>query len=175
MAVSGGGLNWSRLARANTQSGVAEIWKAIAPTALRGATVTSTGRKAGYHQSLTVVAYVGKTGTGAVAVGGDSSGAPSLTVTTTNPNAYVVSVGNDWDNAASKTPGSGQVLLHQWADTTTLDTYWVQATAPAAAPCSRRVSDSPCSIEGTCMVFPFARPVSERGRGHPDGFRYSLN
>lgn len=146
MAVSGGGLNWRRLARANTQSGVAEIWKAIAPTALRGATVTSTGRKAGYHQSLTVVAYVGKTGTGAVAVGGDSSGAPSLTVTTTNPNAYVVGVGNDWDNAASKTPGSGQVLLHQWADTTTLDTYWVQATAPAAAAGSLvTVDDAPTS------------------------------
>src|SRR6266516_8187096 len=47
------------------------------------------------------------------------------------------------------------------------------ATAPAAAPCSRRFSDSPCRIEGTCMVFPFARHVSERGHGHPDRFRFS--
>src|SRR5246127_1153526 len=49
----------------------------------------------------------------------------------------------------------------------------IVATAPAAAPCSRRFRDSPCSIEGTCMVFPFARHVSERGHGHPDGFRFS--
>src|SRR5438067_12876426 len=47
------------------------------------------------------------------------------------------------------------------------------AIAPAAAPCSKRFSDSPCRIEGTCMVFPFARHVSERGHGHPDGFRFS--
>src|ERR1700704_3019440 len=45
------------------------------------------------------------------------------------------------------------------------------ATAPAAEPCIRRFSDSPCRIEGTCMVFPFVRHVSERGHGHPDGFR----
>jgi hypothetical protein len=29
------------------------------------------------------------------------------------------------------------------------------ATAPTAAPCKRRFSDSPCRIEGTCMVFAF--------------------
>src|SRR5260221_7717275 len=45
--------------------------------------------------------------------------------------------------------------------------------APATAPCSRRFSDSPCSIEGTCMVFPFARHFSERNHEHPDGFRFS--
>jgi len=33
--------------------------------------------------------------------------------------------------AVSRAAGSGQVLLHQWADTTTFDTYWVQATEPA--------------------------------------------
>ena len=26
--------------------------------------------------------------------------------------------------------------------------------------------------KGTCVAYPFARPVSERGHGHPDGFRY---
>ena len=43
-------------------------------------------------------------------------------------------------------------------------------SAPTAAPCSRRFSDCPCRIEGTCMVFPFARQVSERRHGHPYGF-----
>src|SRR4029077_1169681 len=49
----------------------------------------------------------------------------------------------------------------------------IVATAPAAAPCSRRFSDSPCRIAGTSMLFPFARHASERGHGHPDGFRFS--
>src|ERR1700682_5635511 len=31
------------------------------------------------------------------------------------------------------------------------------ARKPATAPCKRRVSDSPCRIEGNSMVFPFAR------------------
>src|SRR6476659_2876698 len=47
----------------------------------------------------------------------------------------------------------------------------IVATAPAAAPCSKRFSDSPCRIEGTCMVFPFTRHVSERGHGDPAGSR----
>jgi len=51
----------------------------------------------------------------------------------------------------------------------------IDATAPIAIPCRRRFSDSPWRIEGTCMVFPFARLVSEPGHGHPDGFRFNLN
>src|ERR1700730_6279876 len=50
---------------------------------------------------------------------------------------------------------------------------FIIAKARAAQPCSRRVSDSPCRIDGNCMVFPFARHVSKRGHGHPDGFRFS--
>src|SRR5207344_703742 len=46
----------------------------------------------------------------------------------------------------------------------------IVATAPAAAPCSRRFSDSPWRMEGTCTAYPFARHVSERGHGHPDRF-----
>ncbi len=50
----------------------------------------------------------------------------------------------------------------------------IVATAPMAAPCSRRFSDSPCSIEGTCTVISFARHGSERGYGYPDGFAVEL-
>src|SRR6516225_3554771 len=48
----------------------------------------------------------------------------------------------------------------------------IVATAPTAAPCSRRVSDSPRRIEGSCMVVPFARHVPEQSTGYPDGFRF---
>jgi hypothetical protein len=43
------------------------------------------------------------------------------------------------------------------------------AMAPAAAPCSRRFSDSRCSIEGTGMVFPFARHVRSETTDTPMG------
>src|SRR5258706_421204 len=42
---------------------------------------------------------------------------------------------------------------------------------PAKAPRARRLSDSPFSIADNSMWFPFARGVSVRGYGHPDGFR----
>src|SRR5690348_2255499 len=45
----------------------------------------------------------------------------------------------------------------------------IVATAPAAAPCSRRVSESPRRIEGSCMVAPFARHVAEQSTGYPEG------
>jgi hypothetical protein len=45
----------------------------------------------------------------------------------------------------------------------------MDATAPIAIPCRRRVRDSPRRIDGTCMVYPFARHVSVRGHGDPNG------
>ena len=41
MTVVGGSLTWTRVARANAQNGVAEIWWATTPTALTGVTVLS--------------------------------------------------------------------------------------------------------------------------------------
>jgi len=131
MAVSGGGLTWTRLAQANTQLGVSEIWKAVAPTALHQAIITSTARWAGFHQSLTLVAYAGTSGTGAAVTGGQPGGAPSLSLTTTKANSYVIGVGDDWDGAIARTVGAGQSMVHQWADQSTFDTYWVQASAAA--------------------------------------------
>ena len=38
-------------------------------------------------------------------------------------------VGNDWDTATGRTLGPNQTMVHQLVDTTTGDTYWLQATA----------------------------------------------
>ncbi len=56
VAVSGGGLTWALVKRANAQSGDTEIWQATAPSVLTSATVTPTPAKGGYAQALTVVA-----------------------------------------------------------------------------------------------------------------------
>ncbi len=63
--VSGAGLTWSLVRRANTQFGTAEIWSATASGVLTNATVTSTLTKQNFDQSMTVVAYQGAAGIGA--------------------------------------------------------------------------------------------------------------
>ncbi len=126
VTVSGAGLSWTLVRRTNAQGGDAEIWTARATAQLSGATVTATQSVGGYHESLTVVAFQGAAGTGAAAGASASSGAPSVTLTTTKANSLVYGVGNDYDNAIARTPASGQVLVHQWLDTSLGDTYWVQ-------------------------------------------------
>lgn len=128
VTVSGGGLTWSLVKRANGQGGDSEIWSARATGQLTGATITATQSIKGYVESLTVVAFAGAAGTGASVAQSAASGAPSVSLTTTKAQSLVYGVGNDYDNAIARTPGSGQTLVHQWLDTAHGDTYWVQAT-----------------------------------------------
>jgi hypothetical protein len=126
VTVSGAGLSWTLLKRTNASGGDSEIWSARATGQLSGASITATQSVAGYNESLTVVAFQGATGTGAVVGANASSGAPAVSLTTTKANSLVYGVGNDYDNAIARTVGSGQTLVHQWVDTSTGDTYWVQ-------------------------------------------------
>lgn len=127
VTVSGGGLTWSLVKRVNSQGGDSEIWSARATGQLSGATVTATQSTSGLYQSLTVVAFTGAAGVGASVAGSASSGAPSVKLTTTKAQSLVYGVGNDYDNAIARTPGTGQTMVHQWVETTTGDTFWVQA------------------------------------------------
>jgi hypothetical protein len=133
LTITGASLTWTLVKRANTQLGTSEIWSALAGSALSGASVTSSQRFGGYHQSLTVVAFTGASGTGANAAGGGSTGAPSVSLNTTHDGSFVYAIGNDWDNAIGRTIPSSQTMVHQWIDTSTGDTYWLQALAAAVA------------------------------------------
>ncbi len=128
VTVSGAGLEWKLVARANSQSGDSEIWAARAATALTGATVTSTPSASGYDQTLSVISVEMSLGIGASVSGGGSSGAPSVSLTTTEEGSVVYAVGNDWDTATARTLGSNQVMLRQYLDTKTGDTFWSQYT-----------------------------------------------
>jgi hypothetical protein len=46
---------------------------------------------------------------------------------TTGAGSWVFGVGNDWDRAVAVTASSGQTIQHQWVNTPTGDTYWVQS------------------------------------------------
>ena len=129
VTVSGAGLTWTLVKRANSQLGTAEIWQATAASVVTG-TVTSTQARTGYDQSLTVVAFRGSGGVGASATAGAGSGAPTVSLVTTKAGSLVFGVGNDWDNAIGRTLGPNQVFQHQWIDTGIGDTYWVQNLTP---------------------------------------------
>ncbi|MBO0728095.1 MAG: fibronectin type III domain-containing protein, partial [Acidimicrobiaceae bacterium] len=142
-AVSGAGLTWSQTARANTQYGTAEIWTATATSLLSNVTVTSTESAKGFHQSLTVLSFSGSGGVGAANSAGATSGAPTISITTTKNTSLVYAVGEDWDNAIARTVGTGQSMVSQRVDTSIGGTFWVQQiTYPVASPALVMLNDT---------------------------------
>jgi hypothetical protein len=130
--VTGGGLTWVLVSRANRQRGTSEIWRAFAPSVLANVSVSATLSLPG-ASSITVVSFrginiAGTNGSGAIgatATGGASSGGPTASLTTTVNNSWVIGVGNDWDNAIPRTVGPNQILVHSYL-APIQDTYWVQ-------------------------------------------------
>ena len=132
--VSGAGLTWTLVKRANAQAGDAEIWTAQAPAILSGVTVTSTPLVGGYDQSLTVIAMQMTNGVGASAAASAATGAPRVSLSTTDAGSLVFAVGEDWSRSVARTLPAGQVTLDQWLDTRTGDTYWSQYTNVPTGP-----------------------------------------
>ncbi|HEV8348496.1 MAG TPA: carboxypeptidase regulatory-like domain-containing protein [Vicinamibacterales bacterium] len=117
VTVSGAGLSWTLVRRANTQTGTSEIWTATAPTPLAGATVTSTPAVGGFHQSLTLAAFERAIGVGASAAASARTGAPTVSLVTTGlAGSAVYGVGNDGDRAIARTVGPNQAIVHQWVE-----------------------------------------------------------
>jgi hypothetical protein len=148
--VSGAGLSWRLARRTYTQHGTAEVWTALAPARLIGVTVRATPRLAGYGGSLTVRALRNATGIGATASGSATSGAPTVSLTTTRTRSMVLAAGNDWDRAVARTPAAGQVIVHQYLDATFRDTYWAQSLA------------TPVSAAGTLVRIRDTSPTTDR-------------
>jgi len=132
--VSGAGLTWTLVRRANTR-GMAEVWQARATSQLTNVTVQSSLGITGHSHSLTVVAFRNASGIGATASGSGENAASSVTLVTTAPNSVVYGVGNDWDGAAARALGTGQAMVHQFIATAAAKTFWVQsrnAAVPSA-------------------------------------------
>ena len=126
VTVSGGGLQWTLVRRANTRAGTSEIWKAVSPSAFSNLTVTSTQASGGFHQSVHLVAFTNAGGVGASGGASATTGAPAVSLVTSQAGSWVWGVGNDWDGATARVPATGQVLGHQWVDTGVGDTFWMQ-------------------------------------------------
>jgi hypothetical protein len=155
-SVTGGGLTWVLVLRSNKQKGTSEIWRAFASSTLTNAVVTATLSHS-VVSSLTVVSFSGvnTSGTnGSGAIGATTSanagsGAPTAKLVTTHNNSWVFGVGNDFDNAISRTPGAGQALVHQYL-TATGDTYWVQR------------QNAPTPLSGTSVTINDTAPTGDR-------------
>ncbi|MFZ3211357.1 MAG: carboxypeptidase regulatory-like domain-containing protein [Terriglobales bacterium] len=155
-SVTGAGLTWSLVKRANAQAGTAEIWRAFAAAPLGNVTITANLAQS-VAASITVVTFTGvdtsgTNGSGAIgstAAASAGSGAPSASLTTTRNDSWVFGVGDDWDNATARTPGSNQTLVHQYLATIG-DTYWVQQ------------QNSPTALSGTTVTINDTAPTSDR-------------
>jgi uncharacterized membrane protein len=131
--VTGAGLTWELVKRANGQPGDAEIWRAFATAPLSNVTVTA-GLAQSVASSITVISFTGvdssgTNGSGAIGATGAvsaPSGAPSASLITTRNGSWVFGVGTDWDRAVGRTVGANQTILHQYLPPVG-STYWVQA------------------------------------------------
>lgn len=138
--VTGAGVTWKLVKRANAQFGDSEIWAATAATQLTNVTVKSTLGKTGYDEDLTVIAMEGVAGVGASTSASAATGAPSVSLTTTAAASLIFAVGNDWDAATARTLPAGQVILDQWLDRGTGDTFWSEYTNQAVSPLGTAVT-----------------------------------
>ena len=154
--VTGAGLTWALVGRANVQRGTSEIWRAFAAAPLTGVTVTASLSQP-VSSMITVISFAnvdtsGTNGSGAIgatAAASSSSGAPTATLVTTRNNAWVFGVGNDYDKPIGRTVGSGQTLVHQYLAPVG-DTYWVQ----------RRLTPTP--LAGTSVTINATAPTGDR-------------
>lgn len=126
--VSGAGLRWRLVKRANASSGDSEIWTATASRILKHAQITSQLARRSFDESVTVVALEGARGVGAASAASGSTGAAHVNLTTRGATSLVFAVGNDWDRAVRRGLPVGWVRLDQWLDTGTGDTFWSQYT-----------------------------------------------
>ena len=147
--VTGAGITWVLVRRANLQLGTAEVWRALAPSTLSNATVRATLSQS-VAASITVVTFTGidpsgVNGSGAIGNSNSasaSSGAPAASLITTRDGSLVFGVGNDWDTNTLRTAPANQTMVHQYPATVG-DCYWVQRiTAPLAANTSALVNDT---------------------------------
>ncbi|MBB5330926.1 galactose oxidase-like domain-containing protein [Tunturiibacter gelidoferens] len=154
--VTGAGLTWTLVQRTNGQSGSAEIWRAFAASTASNVTVTASLSQS-VISSITVMSFsgvstAGTNGSGAIGAVGSksaSTGAPTASLVSTTNNSWVLGVGNDFDNAAARTVGTGQTLVHQDL-TSTGDTYWVQ------------MQTNPVPVAGTTVTINDTAPTKDR-------------
>lgn len=130
--VTGGGLTWTLVKRANTVTGTAEVWSAVTSGPKTGIVIKSTPKLAGVS-ALVVVAIKGTAKVGATGGSSGTTGAPNRTVVATAAGSWFYAVGNDPKAAINRSVATDQPLVYQWLDTPGTASLWVQSYAPGVA------------------------------------------
>jgi RHS repeat-associated protein len=131
--VTGGGLSWRLVTRADGEQGTAEVWQAYATKALSRVKVTAAINDKGYDAAITVTAFSGaRSAVGAHATGSRASGTPAVSLKTSGTDSAVWSAGEDPSAAKSRTAISGQSVVHQVLDTGRKATFWAQRSGTIA-------------------------------------------
>ncbi len=151
-AVTGGGLTWTLRARSNGQNGTAEIWQAVAVNPITNASVTATRATGQYSGDITIVGFLNANTTtnGATATASGRSGAPTLSLTSTQTNSWVWATGFDWDNNKARTVGANQTLNDQYVYKNESITSWTQSQT------------NPTNTEGAKVTINDIAPISDR-------------
>lgn len=126
-SVNGGGLTWTLRTRANSQAGTAEIWTAVAPTALTNIQVNAIKAESGFMGFISVVAFIDADTVNVGASNNKSAptGAASVNLTATSDASWVWAVGTDWDSATARTVLAGQDKVDEHFAPVG-DTFWLQ-------------------------------------------------
>jgi uncharacterized membrane protein len=174
--VSGGGLTWEPVSRANTQPGDAEIWRAFAASPLSNVSVSATLAQSAAW-SITVVTFTGAdasgtNGSGAIGstgIFGGASGAPAGSVQTTRAGSWVLGVGADGSSAATIAPDSNQVVVHQYPATDVNNSYWVQRqnTPTASVGSAVSIDDTAPTADAYNLALVEVLPATAQ-TGNPD-------
>ena len=153
-AVTGGGLTWTLVKRANATWGTTEVWQAYATAPLTGAVVRAALAKTGYDGSITVAAFSGAAAhAGASAATAARTGAPSATLTPTGAGSLVWATGHDWTHNTTPVAGAGQAFVHLFLDGRVHDSFWVQQrTAATTGPTPVTVNDTGLSRDRWQLV-----------------------
>jgi hypothetical protein len=137
--VEGGGLNWVRTVKTNSQGGTSEVWRAFAPSTLSNVSVTATLSSSAYS-SLTVMSFQGadpgEDGSGAI--GAVASANAAATLVTTRDGSWVLGVGNA-GSVSTRVAGPGQHIVHQFQSPNG-GTSWAQRELNATSAADTTVS-----------------------------------
>lgn len=128
LSVTGCGLDWDLVERANAQLGTSEIWQATSQAPLAGCAVTAARARGAYEGTATLVAYDNAVVGNSAGASGDEDNAKVRI--SGREGSLLFAVGNDWDDAIARQMPAGQAIVHQFLSPKG-DTMWVQrATQP---------------------------------------------
>jgi len=122
-SVTGCGLTWSLVKRANSSLGVSEAWTATAAAAVSRCTPTATLSSGSFQGATTLVALTGgKIGASTAASARTGAAAAKVALAA---GSVAFGVGNDWDGATARTILAGQQSIVE-NRASVGDTMWTQ-------------------------------------------------